>query len=321
MTKINVSVIVPVYNVEKYIQRCVDSILNQTFKNFELILVNDGSTDNSLKMLEKYKNNKKVKIYSQENQGPAIARNYGISVSKGKYVMFIDSDDYIDSNYIESYYQNINENNYDIVIGGYKRVVGDKIQFVQKLKSEEFSKYIVTGPYCRIIKKEFLQKNNINFLNTNSSEDVYFNLMIYNKTNKIGIIDNTGYYYFYNSNSISNTAHKGFKKDIKVIELLDLINIEESYNLELNQYYIIRYVIWYLLYSGRTATSDSFVKKYECLFSWLEKNISNYKKNKYLSLFLPKGEPLKYRIIVNTFVLISNIKLIKLFSKFYCKGR
>lgn len=316
-----VSIIVPVYNTEQYLKRCIDSILSQTFKDFELILINDGSTDKSLEIMQEYKKkDSRIKILSQPNQGPAITRNIGINKAKSEYLMFIDSDDYIDNNYIEAYYNNIYNEDLDVVIGGYKRIVGEKVEFTLKLKQGEFSKYIVTGPVCRIIRKQFLLDNNIQFLNTNSSEDVYFNLMIYNKSSKIKIIDNVGYNYFYNSNSISNTSHKGFKKDIKIIELLNLINVEKSYNKELNQYYIIRYIIWYLLYSGKTATSEDFIKEYNKLFSWLEDNIPNYKKNKYLSLFKLKEEPIKYRIIINTFMLISKINLIKLFSKLYCKG-
>ena len=144
--------------------------------------------------------------------------------------------------------------------------------------------------------------------------------MIYNKTKKIKIIDNVGYNYFYNANSLSNTAHKGFKKDIRIIELLDLINVKDSYNLELNQYYIIRYIIWYLLYSGKTASSDDFIAEYKKLFGWLENNIPNYKKNKYLSFFKLKEDPLKYRLIVNTFAILSKMNLIGIFSKIYCKG-
>ena len=78
---VKVSVIVPVYNVEKFINRCVDSILSQTFKDFELILVNDGSKDKSLEIIEKYRMDKRVRIFTQKNQGPAVARNFGISVS------------------------------------------------------------------------------------------------------------------------------------------------------------------------------------------------------------------------------------------------
>lgn len=317
-----VSVIVPVYNTEKYLERCIDSIISQSFKDFELILINDGSKDKSLSIMKEHaRKDKRIRVFDQNNKGPAITRNFGINQAKAKYVMFIDSDDYIDDNYIQDYYNVISKEDLDIVIGGYKRVVEKKVTFTLQLKQGEFSKYIITGPVCRIIRKQFLTNNKIEFLDTNSSEDVYFNLMIYNKTKKIKIIDNIGYNYFYNKNSLSNTAHKGFKKEIKIIELLNLINVEESYNLELNQYYIIRYIIWYLLYSGRTASSNAFVEEYNKLFTWLNNNISNYKNNKYLSLFKLKEEPLKYRIIINTFMLISRLNLIKIFSKIYCKGK
>lgn len=317
-----VSVIVPVYNTEKYLERCIDSIISQSFKDFELIIINDGSKDKSLSIMKEHaRKDKRIRVFDQNNKGPAITRNFGINQAKAKYVMFIDSDDYIDDNYIQDYYNVISKEDLDIVIGGYKRVVEKKVTFTLQLKQGEFSKYIITGPVCRIIRKQFLTNNKIEFLDTNSSEDVYFNLMIYNKTKKIKIIDNIGYNYFYNKNSLSNTAHKGFKKEIKIIELLNLINVEESYNLELNQYYIIRYIIWYLLYSGRTASSNAFVEEYNKLFTWLNNNISNYKNNKYLSLFKLKEEPLKYRIIINTFMLISRLNLIKIFSKIYCKGK
>ena len=114
---VKVSVIVPVYNVEKFINRCVDSILSQTFKDFELILINDGSKDKSLEIIEKYRVDKRVRIFTQKNQGPAVARNFGISVAKGSYIMFIDSDDYIDPDYIETYYNKIKNCHYDVVVG------------------------------------------------------------------------------------------------------------------------------------------------------------------------------------------------------------
>ncbi len=317
----DVSIIVPIYNTEKYLKRCVDSILSQSFKDFELLLIDDGSTDGSLQIIKEYEEyDKRVRIFSNKNQGPALTRNFGIDMAKSDYLMFIDSDDYIDQGYLADYYNAVSQSNVDIAIGGYKRVIGEKTTYTLRLKHGEFSKYVVTGPVCRIIKKEFLNDNNIRFLDTNSSEDVYFNLMIYNKTEKIKIIDNVGYNYFYNANSLSNTAHKGFKKDIRIIELLDLINVKDSYNLELNQYYIIRYIIWYLLYSGKTASSDDFIAEYKKLFGWLENNIPNYKKNKYLSFFKLKEDPLKYRLIVNTFAILSKMNLIGIFSKIYCKG-
>ena len=317
---IDVSIIIPVYNCERYIDRCINSILNQTVVNFEIIIINDGSTDNSLQKIYQYSSNHKIKIYDQKNQGPAIARNNGIKYSSGKYVMFIDADDYIDKDYVEKYFNEIEKTGYDIVIGGYKRVIGDKIVSKQQLKNYPFSKYLITGPVCRIINREFLIKNNIYFLDTNSSEDVYFNIIIYNITDKIGIINDTGYYYYYNSSSLSNTVHKGFKKDVKIIELLEQINLNNCIDLNMNQYFVIKYCIWYLLYSGRTASKQEFMDEYIKLFTWLSNNIKDFEKNVYISLFKPKGEPLKHRIIIWLFMQFHKLNLVSFFAKIYCKG-
>ena len=103
---ISISIVVPVYNVEKYLRQCLDSIINQTFKDFECICVNDGSTDKSLSILQEYANkDNRIKIIPQKNIGLAGARNTALSVASGKYVLFVDSDDYIDINLCEALYK------------------------------------------------------------------------------------------------------------------------------------------------------------------------------------------------------------------------
>ena len=120
--KNKITIIVPVYNSENYIRRCVDSVLRQSFEDFELLLINDGSTDGSLKILREYeKSDKRIRVINQENMGVAKTRNKGIKLASGKYIMFIDNDDYIENDYINKYYNSIKDTDYDIVIGGYKR--------------------------------------------------------------------------------------------------------------------------------------------------------------------------------------------------------
>lgn len=115
-----ISVIVPVYNVEKYLKRCINSILNQTFKNFELILVNDGSTDNSLNICKNYKEKDgRIQLISQTNKGLSAARNTGLKYAKGKYVCFVDSDDFIEKEYFSLLLSNIEKYNSDIAMCEY----------------------------------------------------------------------------------------------------------------------------------------------------------------------------------------------------------
>ena len=120
------SIIVPIYNAELYLSHCIDSILKQTFTNFELLLINDGSTDNSGAICDEYaKRDKRIKIIRQKNSGQANARNKGIKESKGKYIAFVDSDDWIDEDFIETLEQYISNDN--IVCCGYKEIYDDKI--------------------------------------------------------------------------------------------------------------------------------------------------------------------------------------------------
>ena len=115
-----ISIIVPVYNVEKYLKRCINSILNQTFKNFELILVNDGSTDNSLNICKNYKEKDgRIQLISQTNKGLSAARNTGLKYAKGKYVCFVDSDDFIEKEYLSLLLSNIEKYNSDIAMCEY----------------------------------------------------------------------------------------------------------------------------------------------------------------------------------------------------------
>lgn len=118
-----ISVIVPVYNVEKYLEKCIDSILNQTFKDFELILINDGSTDNSGEICNHYANiDNRIHVINKENGGLSDARNHGIKIASGKYLCFIDSDDYIHPQMLEILYQDILKHQADITCCNFLRV-------------------------------------------------------------------------------------------------------------------------------------------------------------------------------------------------------
>ena len=124
-----ISIIIPVYNVEKYIERCLESILNQAFNEYEVIIVNDGSTDNSGKICDKYSEiNKNINVIHKKNGGVSSARNLGIDVAKGEYIAFIDPDDFIDSNMFKILYENLKELNGDIAICSVNEIRNDNIE-------------------------------------------------------------------------------------------------------------------------------------------------------------------------------------------------
>lgn len=313
-----VSIIIPVYNSEKYISRCLDSVICQTYRNIEIIVINDGSKDDSLKILKSYsKKYSFIHLYDQNNQGVANTRNNALKYSNGKYIMFIDNDDYIDKDYVDTYVRIIKQNNSDLVIGGYKRVSDKKVLFSVKPNNSDWVKYTIVAPWAKIYKAKVLKDNNIKFLNYGIGEDSYFSVLLYSKTKNISYINYTGYNWYYNKSSISNSSQRGFNSNIDLIYLLDkLIGITGSYDI-MYQYYYIRYIIWYLLFSGKTASPEEFYKEYKRLFLWLGKNKIRVRYPIFSTMF--KGEGIKRRIVIKLFVILHKLNLVNLFSKLYCK--
>lgn len=316
-----VTIIIPVYNSEKYIGRCLDSIINQSFKDIDILVINDGSKDKSKEIVEEYQSKySNIKLINQDNMGVAKTRNKAIKLVNTKYIMFMDNDDYIDDDYIETYINKIEETKSDIVMGGYKRVnIDKKILFEQRLKNTNWSKYIVLAPWAKIYTTEFLVKNNIEFLDYGIGEDVYFNLVAFAKNPKIEIIDYIGYNWFFNTKSVSNTSQRGLSKDIDIRVVLDKILIKYNEKDEFLRYYLVRYFVWYMLFSGKKTSSENFMNYYTICKTW-------FKENQIKSGISPfsyklKGESLKNRIIVAVFLAIDKMHFIKLFSKIYCKGK
>ena len=203
-----ISVIIPVYNVEKYLRQCMDSIISQTFKDFECICVNDGSTDGSLDILQEYaKKDDRIKIITQENKGLPAARNVGIKKSIGQYLVFVDSDDFIVQNCLETAFNKIIETSADIVEFNYKfyyfkenRYESKIFPDSQKIKKDDTIGTILQKSYedtawRRIYKKEFLLKNNLFFYEGRVSEDGVFAAMLFLYTKNIVYIEDELYIY------------------------------------------------------------------------------------------------------------------------------
>lgn len=182
MQQLKISVIVPVYNVEKYLKQCLDSIVNQTYKNLEIIIVNDGTKDNSMKIVEEYLQDKRIKVINKENGGLSSARNIGIKEATGDYISFIDSDDYISLNMYEDLVKNINGE--DIIIFNYSRL-DDKTKKIVKNKYIKNNKMIILDKklnylysrielvcWNKIYKATFIKEKKINFLEI-VNEDVF----------------------------------------------------------------------------------------------------------------------------------------------------
>ena len=233
-----VSVIIPVYNVEKYLRECLDSVVNQTLKDIEIICVDDGSTDNSLNILKEYaQKDDRINILTQKNQGSASARNTALSLAKGKYIGFIDSDDYISKNYFESLYNSAKKHNADICATNSIILCENDKQTIKKcgieINDKEIvslyakSKIIITTGVSgnKIYRKQFLTENNIKYLEINNpAEDNYFTDIAVICANKIAINNKCSYYYVIHNNS--QTQKLKTKEDFKIFDVYK--NIENK---------------------------------------------------------------------------------------------
>lgn len=322
-----VSIVIPVYNAEDYLDRCLDSILNQTYKNIEVIFIDDGSTDSSWDKLNYYYNKypKIIKIFTQSNMGVSKTRNKGIKLASGKYLMLMDNDDYFETDYIERFVDEIEQGDYDVVIGGFQRPdsKGNIIEKVSLNVNEEYSKYKIVAAWAKIYKLDYIKNNDIKFLVSNIGEDIYFTIQAVLKTNKIKVIDYVGYNWFYNELSVSNTAHKNLNNGLQFDYLLNELyeKLDDNQNLEnpYVEYYFIKLIVWFMLYSTKGVQFNLISKTLDDKFTWMKNHFPNYKKNKLISINNPKGELLIYRVIVYLFVKLYNSGLTKLLLLIYSK--
>ena len=241
-----ISVIVPVYNAEKYLEKCLDSLINQTLSEIEIILVNDGSKDNSQEIIEKYlsKYPEKIKSYIKENGGQASARNLGIKEATGDFIAFVDSDDWIELDMYEKLYNKANNDNLDIVCcNTYLVINGEKIKNepVKLITDDITKKYILleSGPCNKIFKREIIQSNNIRFFENHIYEDLATIPTFALYTKKIAYIDSYLYNYLIREGSTMNQVIYNKKlEDIfdSMKELSD--KFKENYIEELEYLYI-----------------------------------------------------------------------------------
>ncbi|NJX15155.1 glycosyltransferase family 2 protein [Tamlana crocina] len=237
MSKPLISIIIPVFNSQEHLEKCLSSILNQTFKDFEIIIINDGSTDNSLSICESFeKNHNNIKIYSQNNAGVSIARNNGLDKASGSYICFVDSDDWLDEKFLENFDYSIDS---DLQMQGLIiwKEDGNKfetIKFPQKCISNNIidaielaeKNNIIRGPYVKLFKSSIIKTNNLNFNpDIAYGEDMIFVFEYLMHISTISITSYAGYYYAHRNNeSLTNKYipfNMRFKFNNEIISLRD----------------------------------------------------------------------------------------------------
>lgn len=290
-----ISIIVPVYNVEQYLEKCVDSIINQTYKNLEIILVDDGATDSSGKLCDELaKIDNRIKVYHKENGGLSDARNYGVEKSTGEYIGFVDSDDYIDAEMYEKLYEAIKKENVDVAECNLKIIYPDREELFTEqnyynvcTKQEYLEEYLkiekIFGSACvRLIKSDIAKK--LKFPVGKLYEDTYYAYGLINVADSYVIMDAPYYNYLMRENSITNARFNP-----RIFDLIEIV--EEFHNTVYENYPGLEeaadcrrmYAYFSVLNSILLEENYRDNEYYSEILSYFKRNYISLLKNKYIN--------------------------------------
>lgn len=309
MNKCKLSIIVPVYGVEKYIDKCLNSLVKQSLKEIEIIVVNDGTKDNSQKIIDKYvkKYPDKIKSYIKENGGQGSARNYGLKKTTGEYIGYVDSDDFVEKDMYKKLYNKAKENNYDIVVCGNYNVSEDYQNknidaFINNyntdLENIFFGKMAV---WNKIYKRDILIKNKLEFKEKVWYEDLAFTLKAIMNSNTFAFIDEPLYDYLIREGSTMNNSN--VQRNLEILDAFNDIlsyiqhNKKEEY-FDKVEFLAIDHIYISAIVRILKANADNKIKKETVneLICYMNKNFPNYKNNKYINT-LSRNRKIIYKLI------------------------
>ena len=309
MNECKLSIIVPVYGVEKYIDKCLNSLVKQSLKEIEIIVVNDGTKDNSQKIIDKYvkKYPDKIKSYIKENGGQGSARNYGLKKATGEYIGYVDSDDFVEKDMYKKLYNKAKKNNYDIVVCGNYNVSEDYQNknidaFINNyntdLENIFFGKMAV---WNKIYKRDILIKNKLEFKEKVWYEDLAFTLKAIMNSNTFAFIDEPLYDYLIREGSTMNNSN--VQRNLEILDAFNDIlsyikhNKKEEY-FDKVEFLAIDHIYISAIVRVLKAEADDKVKRETInkLIDYMNKNFPNYKNNKYINT-LSRNRKIIYKLI------------------------
>ena len=315
---IKVSVIVPVYNVEDYLEKCLDSLVNQTLKDIEIIVINDGSPDNSQKIIDKYaKKYKNIEAFTKENGGLSDARNFGIKKAKGEYIAFLDSDDYVLEDMYEKMYKKAKSGNFDMVVCDLNYIYEDKEVRASSNIHEDTTniKKVMLNLYPAAWNKIFKRKlfdNKIEFKKGVWFEDVEFIYRLLPYVKNIGVVNEPFNQYVQREGSITNTVDRRIYHYIDnwngIVDFYKENDLYEKYYKEL-EYSYVRYIYATFIKQSSKYNYNDYLEAVDEAIKNVKKVFPKYRKNTYF-----------YRNIKGIYLLLFNKSLAKIFYKLKHKG-
>lgn len=307
----DISIIVPIYNAEKYLNKCLDSLINQTKKELEFILINDGSTDTSEEIIKNYKDNR-IKYFKNKNQGIGKTRNFGISKAQGKYLMFLDSDDYLALDACEKLYDKAEKEKLDIVMNDFIKIFDDgRKEYIKqpnfKNSSLKNNPNIISenlSPWAKLYSTKLIKENNIKFVEDLKYEDAPFVIEALDKANNIGKINEALNYYVIHGNSETTVLDKRVFDILKIVDIIRKYSQGKEYLKEKIDELTVRIITNYTIQQRNQKEKETAIKFIDKAFDYLKKEIPDYKNNKYYK---------------NRGIIKRTIEKNKLLTKIYCE--
>lgn len=286
----DISIIVPIYNAEKYLNKCIKSLINQTKENLEFILINDGSTDSSEEIIKSYQDTR-IKYFKNKNQGIGKTRNFGIKKSTGKYIMFLDSDDFLATNACEELFKKAEQDKLDLVINNFYRVEEETSKqeevIISKFKNttlkenKELLLEINLAPWNKLYKSELLKNNKIKFVEDLKYEDAPFVIEAMDKAKRIGQVNKCLNYYVIHKNSETTI------RDERVFDIIEITDRIRKYFFKRKEYtetvdkLSVRILTNYTIQQRVQKDKEVGIKFIDKAFQYMKENIPDYKNNKY----------------------------------------
>lgn len=290
---IKVSVIVPVYNGEKYIARCIDSLLKQTLKEIEIIIINDGSTDKTDEIINSYLPDERIKYFKRTNHGIGSTRNFGLKQASGEYIGFVDGDDFIEHNMYEELYDKAYRESLDIVVCDYYRdfeesntsivdhVNGFYCDIINLKELPNLVNIVNLSPWNKLYKRDMINIDEENFPEKLKYEDAPFVMRMMTRAEKIGKVDLPLYHYMIHKNSETTVIDKRVFDIFSIISLIRNEHYNKQYLQEPLDYLTVQRLSDYNIQQRNQRDKELRNKFIDMSFKYIKENVKDYKKNKY----------------------------------------
>ncbi|MDO4473061.1 MAG: glycosyltransferase family 2 protein [Eubacteriales bacterium] len=330
MYKTAISIIMPAYNAEKYLRETLDSIINQSFENYEIILINDGSKDGTQKIIDEYqaRYSDKICAYSQENRGQSATRNRALEYVQGKYIAFVDADDILKKDYLETLYSACEKEQADIAIGGYKKFVSGRDEIVYSRNAKDWDVEFDEGihhvfqysPCGKLYLTKFIMDHGFVFSEGEQLEDGPYGVMTHIVADKVVVLPYQGYLYRIHSEStMGNVRKKEAKPKVPYRGIETAIKQVRKYKKDPTTDKVLEYCIIKVL-AGLTTnmykSCDKETRKKVCRYCYyiLGKYFPEARHNQYTKVFRLKKIPFVHRMAVKLFLIAYRLHVLFPFS-------